>query len=142
MHPHIFVHVEATSVCRKIVDVRLEQAAAEVGCRTVLEFAECLIQRLTEADLLQPFLRYDTGGNVHHAESVACGVAYFEMPDNLLRAVDAVVYRIYCAGAIFEQSDAEDEYDDHPREEVKEDPPPYFPFRLSFELFLCHDLMG
>lgn len=142
LHPHVVVHVEAAGVCRKIVDVGLEQAAAEVGRRTVTEPTECSVERLAEADFLQPFYRYGVVGDVHHAEAVACGVAYFEMPHHLLRAVDAVVYRVSHAGAIFKQSDAEDESDDYPREEVKEDSPSDFPFRLSFEFFVCHDLMG
>ena len=45
LHPHVIVHIEPAGVCGKVVDVGLEQAPAEVECCTVLEFAECQIQR-------------------------------------------------------------------------------------------------
>ena len=132
VHPHVGVFVESTGVCRKVVDVGLKQTPTEVRCRTVLEFAECPVQRSAKPDLFQSLRCDRIGSNIYHPKSVACGVAYFEMPDDLLRAVDAVVYRVLRTDAVFEQSDAENQYQEQPREEAEENSPPNFPFRLSF----------
>lgn len=132
VHPHVGVYVESTGVCRKVVDVGLKQTPTEVGCRAVLEFAECPVQRRTKPDFFQSLHRNSIAGDVDYTKAIAGRVAYFEMPDYLLRAVDAVVHRVLDADTIFEQSDTDDEYREHPRDEPKEDAPSDFPFRLSF----------
>ena len=69
------------------------------------------------------------------------GVAYFEMPDNLLRAVDAVINRVSWADAVFEQADTDNKYQETPRKKPEAYPPPDFPFRLSFQFFFCHGII-
>ena len=94
LHPHVIVHIEPSGVCCKVVDIGLKQTSSEIGCRTVFQFTECLIQRLSKSDFVQTLHRDCIIGDVHYPESVSGGVAYFEMPDDFPCAVDAVVYRV------------------------------------------------
>ena len=71
VHTHIIVRIETTGVCRKIVDVGVKQASAEVGYRAVLKVTECPVQRSAKPDFFQSFPRDRLGSNIHHPKSVA-----------------------------------------------------------------------